>query len=131
MDFGLWIFFDNVLLEHGELPCVLPVAVHHPDLGHLPDTHEILVTALRPNSPLSLDLTGTLGLKLGLGLVNNQVLTMLCLSGLQTTGRTTWACGPGPCAGGGQRTRGRSSGTRKIETGNRENVFICGNKSKK
>ena len=28
---------DIVLLEHGELPCVLPCAVHL-DLGHLPDT---------------------------------------------------------------------------------------------
>ena len=28
---------DSVLLEHGELPCVLPLTVHL-DLGHLPDT---------------------------------------------------------------------------------------------
>ena len=28
---------DNVLLEHGGLPCVLPFSVHL-DLGQLPDT---------------------------------------------------------------------------------------------
>ena len=32
---------DNVLLEHGGLPCVLPFAVHL-DLGHLPDTQGYL-----------------------------------------------------------------------------------------
>ena len=31
------IVLDDVLLEHGGLPCVLPFAVHL-DLGHLPDT---------------------------------------------------------------------------------------------
>ena len=33
--------FDDVLLEHGGLHCVLPCAVH-PDLGHPPDTQEYL-----------------------------------------------------------------------------------------
>ena len=33
--------FDNVLLEHGGLHCVLPFAVHT-DLGHPPDTQEYL-----------------------------------------------------------------------------------------
>ena len=32
---------DNVLLDHGGLPCVLPCAVL-PDLGHPPDTQEYL-----------------------------------------------------------------------------------------
>ena len=31
--YGLGTSFDNVLLEHGVLPCVLPVAVYL-DLGH-------------------------------------------------------------------------------------------------
>ena len=62
--------FDNVILEHGEIPCVLPLAVHL-DLGHLPDnqgylrllsepctSQKILVTAHRPDSPFPLlDLT--------------------------------------------------------------------------
>ena len=33
--------FDNVILEHGELPCVLPLAVHL-DFGHLPDNQGYL-----------------------------------------------------------------------------------------
>ena len=36
MDLG-----HNVLLEHGELPCVLPYAVHL-DLGYCPDTQGYL-----------------------------------------------------------------------------------------
>ena len=39
--FFLLLFFDNVLLEHGELPCVLPLAVHL-DLEHLPNTQGYL-----------------------------------------------------------------------------------------
>ena len=80
--FVIWTSFDNVLLEHGELPCVLPLAVHL-DLGHLLNTlrylgllsepctptqiqggvgwvvHKILVTAQRPHSTFYLDLTWT------------------------------------------------------------------------
>ena len=43
--------FDNVLLEHGGLHCVLPCAVH-PDLGHPPDTQEYLGLLSEPFLPL-------------------------------------------------------------------------------
>ena len=39
-----------VLLEHGELPCVLPFDVHL-DLGHLPDTQGSLGLLSEPCSP--------------------------------------------------------------------------------
>ena len=35
--YGLGTSFNNVLLEYGELPCVLPLAVHL-DFGHLLNT---------------------------------------------------------------------------------------------
>ena len=40
---------DNVLLDHGGLPCVLPFAVHL-DLGHLPDTQGYLGLLSEPCS---------------------------------------------------------------------------------
>ena len=40
----------NVLLEHGELPCVLPFDVHL-DLGHLPDTQVYLRLLPEPCNP--------------------------------------------------------------------------------
>ena len=40
----------NVLLEHGELPCVLPFDVHL-DLGHLPDTQGYLGLLPEPCTP--------------------------------------------------------------------------------
>ena len=39
--FGLGTYFDNVLLDLGEPPCVLPLAVHL-DLRHLPETQGYL-----------------------------------------------------------------------------------------
>ena len=41
---------DNVLLDHGGLPCVLPFAVHL-DLGHLPDTQGYLGLLSEPCTP--------------------------------------------------------------------------------
>ena len=38
---------DNVLLEQGGLPCVLPFVVHL-DLGHLPDTQGFSGLILEP-----------------------------------------------------------------------------------
>ena len=40
----------NVLLEHGELPCVLPFDVHL-DLGHLSDTQGYLGLLPEPCTP--------------------------------------------------------------------------------
>ena len=40
----------NVLLEHGELPCVLPFDVHL-DLGHLPDTQGYFGLLPEPCNP--------------------------------------------------------------------------------
>ena len=40
----------NVLLEHGELPCVLPFDVHL-DLEHLPDTQVYLRLLPEPCNP--------------------------------------------------------------------------------
>ena len=41
---------DNVLLDHGGLPCVLPFSVHL-DLGHLPDTQGYLGLISEPCTP--------------------------------------------------------------------------------
>ena len=41
---------DNVPLEHGGLPCVLPYAVHL-DLGYLPDTQGSLGLLSEPCTP--------------------------------------------------------------------------------
>ena len=48
--YGLGTSFDNVLLEHGELPSVLPLAVHR-DLGHFPDTQVYLGLLPKPCTP--------------------------------------------------------------------------------
>ena len=43
-------YFDNVLLENGGLPNVLPFSVHL-DLGQLPDTHGYLGLLSEPCTP--------------------------------------------------------------------------------
>ena len=58
-------FFDDVLLEHGELAHVLPLAVHLDLVGWV--AHKILETAQSPNSPYSF----LFDFGLGLRLVNN------------------------------------------------------------
>ena len=45
--YGFGTSFDDVLLEHGEIPFVLPLAVHL-DLGHLPDTQGYLGLVSEP-----------------------------------------------------------------------------------
>ena len=40
----------NILLEHGELPCVLPFDVHLA-LGHLPDTQGFYLNLVIPTRP--------------------------------------------------------------------------------
>ena len=58
--------FNKVLLEDGELPCVLPLAVQL-DLGHLPDNQGYLgllsepCTLHRPRGPDPLKVMGWLG----------------------------------------------------------------------
>ena len=64
----------NVLLEHGELPCVLPFDFHL-DLGHLPDTQGYLGLLPEPCTPG----VGLGGLGFGTGLDNNRYLTIICL----------------------------------------------------
>ena len=63
-----------VLLEHGELPCVLPFDFHL-DLGHLPDTQGYLGLLPEPCTPG----VGLGGLGFGTGLDNNRYLTIICL----------------------------------------------------
>ena len=65
MVFCLGTYYDNVLLELGQLPCVLPLAVHL-DLGHLPDTQ-----GYTPFFDFDF------GLGLGFGLVNITFRTIL------------------------------------------------------
>ena len=50
MVYGLRTSFDDVLLEHEELPCVLPLDVHL-DLEDLPDTQGYLGLVSEPYTP--------------------------------------------------------------------------------
>ena len=47
---GIKTVLDNVLLDHGGLPCLLPITVHL-NLGHPPDTQGYLGLLSEPCTP--------------------------------------------------------------------------------